>query len=161
MAEHGFTTTFTVEQTAAEVYDAVTDVRSWWSEDVEGTTDRPGAEFDYHYQDLHRTRIRVTEAVPGRKVSWLVLENHFSFVQDQSEWEGTTVTFDITERDGRTELRFTHHGLVPDFECFDVCANAWGFYVDSSLRGRITTGEGTPNSGDRNGVPAPAAAVTR
>ncbi|GAB2957903.1 SRPBCC family protein [Saccharothrix stipae] len=161
MAEHGFTTTFTVEQTAAEVYDAVTDVRSWWSEDIEGATDRPGAEFDYHYQDLHRTRIRVTDAVPGRKVAWLVLENHFSFVQDQAEWEGTAVTFDITERDGRTELRFTHHGLVPDFECFDVCANAWSFYVGSSLRGRITTGEGAPNSGDRNGVPAPAAAVTR
>jgi uncharacterized protein YndB with AHSA1/START domain len=153
----GFTTTFTVDKPAAAVFDAVNDVRGWWSEEVEGPTDRPGAEFDYHFRDVHRCRIRVTEAVPGRKVSWLVLENHFDFISDQAEWVGTTVTFDLAERDGRTEVRFTHHGLVPDYECFDVCANAWSFYVNTSLPSLITTGAGLPNSDGQARVPEESA----
>ncbi|MCE6997455.1 SRPBCC domain-containing protein [Saccharothrix sp. S26] len=153
MTDQGFTAGFTVDKSATEVFHAILDVRGWWSEEVEGPTGRPGDEFDYHFRDVHRCRIRVTEAVPGRTVSWLVLENHFDFIADQSEWVGTTVTFDITERDGRTEVRFTHHGLVPDHECFDVCANAWTFYVTTSLPSLITTGEGQPNSDGHARVP--------
>jgi hypothetical protein len=43
-----------------------------------------------------------------------------------------------------TEVRFTHAGLVPEYECFDVCSNAWGFFIGDSLRNLITTGDGTP-----------------
>ncbi|MFJ6673521.1 SRPBCC domain-containing protein [Actinosynnema sp. NPDC091369] len=153
MTDQGFTTAFTVDKSPEEVFDAVVDVRGWWSEEVEGPTDHPGAEFDYHFRDVHRCRIRVTEAVPGRKVSWLVLENHFDFTSDQTEWVGTTVTFDIAERADGTEVRFTHHGLVPAYECFDVCANAWGFYVTTSLPSLITTGAGLPNSDGQARVP--------
>jgi hypothetical protein len=87
----------------------------------------------------------VTEADPGRRISWLVLDNHFAFTEDQTEWTGTTVTFDIAEEGGRTEVRFTHQGLTPACECFEVCSTAWGFFVNSSLRSLITTGEGRPN----------------
>jgi uncharacterized protein YndB with AHSA1/START domain len=141
----GFSSTFVVDQTPARAYAAILDVRGWWSEEIDGPTDRVGAEFDYHYDDVHRCRIRVTEAVPGRSVSWLVLENHFDFTADKTEWVGTTMTFDIRERDGKTEVRFTHHGLVSAYECFDVCTNAWGFYINGSLRSLIETGEGQPN----------------
>ncbi|MFE6613967.1 SRPBCC domain-containing protein [Amycolatopsis sp. NPDC057786] len=136
-----FTTSFTVDQTPQQVFDAFNDVRGWWSEDVEYT----GDEFEYHYEEVHRCRIRITESVPGRKVSWLVLENHFDFTRDETEWVGTTITFEIAEKDGKTEARFTHHGLVPECECFDVCHKAWTFYVGTSLRQLITTGEGQPN----------------
>ncbi|MGW4831399.1 SRPBCC family protein [Amycolatopsis japonica] len=136
-----FTTSFTVDRTPQQVYDAFTDVRRWWSEEIEHT----GDEFEYHYEAVHRCRIRITESVPGRKVSWLVLENHFDFTRDETEWVGTTITFEIEEKDGKTEARFTHHGLVPEYECFDVCHKAWTFYVGTSLRDLITTGEGQPN----------------
>ncbi|ANN17526.1 ATPase [Amycolatopsis orientalis] len=136
-----FTTSFTVDQTPRQVYDAFTDVRGWWSEEIVHT----GDEFEYHYEELHHCRVRITESVPGRKVSWLVLENHFDFTRDDTEWVGTTITFEITEKDGKTEARFTHHGLVPEYECFEVCHKAWTFYVGTSLRALITTGEGQPN----------------
>ncbi|WP_410650434.1 SRPBCC family protein [Amycolatopsis sp. cmx-4-54] len=136
-----FTTSFTVDQTPQEVFDAFTDVRRWWSEEVVHS----GDEFEYHYEEVHRCRIRITESVPRRKVSWLVLENHFDFTRDETEWIGTTITFEIAEKDGKTEARFTHHGLVPEYECFDVCHKAWTFYVGTSLRELITTGEGRPN----------------
>jgi hypothetical protein len=35
--------------------------------------------------------------------------------------------------------------LVPEFECFGQCSNAWGYYINTSLRNLITTGRGHPN----------------
>jgi uncharacterized protein YndB with AHSA1/START domain len=145
MIDHAFTTSFAVDQTPAEAFDAITNVRGWWSEEIDGRTDQLGAEFTYRNEDVHRCRIRVTEAVPGRKVSWLVLDNHFNFTEDETEWTGTTISFDIAEKDGQTEVRFIHQGLVPAYECFEVCSTAWGFYVNSSLQSLIITGEGQPN----------------
>jgi hypothetical protein len=76
-----------------------------------------------------------------------VLDNYFDFVQDQDqdEWKDTQVVFDISETDQGTEVHFTHIGLVPQLECFDVCSNAWSGYLDGSLRDLILTGLGRPN----------------
>ena len=141
-----YTTTYEVEQTPRQVFDAVTDVRGWWSGRVEGGTTEVGDEFTYEVPTIHFTKMRVTESVPGEKVTWLVLDSWLKFTEIKDEWTGTTITFDITERDGRTQLRFTHDGLVPAYECYDLCTNAWSGYINGSLRDLITTGAGQPNS---------------
>ncbi len=153
MTDQSFTTTFTVDQTPQQVFDAISNVRGWWSEQVEGGTATAGDEFTYHYEDVHSCRIRVTEAVPGRKLSWLVLDNHFDFIEDRTEWIGTTMDFDITDHDGRTQVTFTHRGLVPEYECFEACSMSWSFYVGTSLAKLITTGQGQPNVEGRLNVP--------
>lgn len=128
------------------MFDAINNVAGWWSQEVVGATERVGGQFEYHYQDAHRCTLRVTQLIPGRKVAWHVENNHFNFVQDQDEWKDTDIVFDITETSGGTEVRFTHVGLAPQFECYDVCSNAWGGYIDGSLRKLILTGQGQPNS---------------
>jgi hypothetical protein len=155
-----YSTTFTVDRTPQEAFDAITDVRGWWSEEVEGVTDRVGGEFDHHYKDVHRCRIRVTELVPGRKVVWRVLDNYFDFIDDQSEWKDTEVVFEISETDGGAEVRFTHVGLVPQYDCYDVCSNAWAGYISGSLRNLINTGEGQPNRREDGDAPAHQEAAT-
>ena len=145
MKNKSFTTAFLVSQTPEEVFDAVNDVRGWWSGEIDGPTDRLGAEFTYRYRDLHRSTQRITEWVPGRKVVWRVLDGQLNFVKDKTEWKGTDVVFEITRKGDKTELRFTHVGLVPAFECYGDCSGAWGFYVNDSLRSLITTGKGLPN----------------
>ncbi len=145
MANHDFTTSFTVDQTLEEVFKAINDVRGWWSEDIQGATDRLGAEFTYHYQDVHRCRMKITEFVPGEKVVWRVLDNYFNFTKDKSEWKDTEIVFEVASKGSKTEVRFAHLGLVPEYECFDVCSNAWGSYINGSLRSLITTGAGRPN----------------
>lgn len=136
---------FLVDNAPEEVFEAINNVRGWWSQAIEGDTDRLGAAFNYHYQDVHRASFKITEFVPGKKVVWHVLDNHFNFIKDKNEWIGTDVVFEIEPKGDQTEVRFTHVGLVPDYECYDVCANAWGGYITSSLRNLITTGEGQPN----------------
>jgi uncharacterized protein YndB with AHSA1/START domain len=140
-----FTATFSVDQAPEEVFRAINNVRGWWSEDIEGGTERPGDEFTYRYQDAHWCRIKVTEAVAGERVTWRVLDNYFDFTQDNTEWKDSEIRFELVPRDGRTEVRFAHIGLVPEQECFDLCSNSWGFYLRTSLRALIRTGRGLPN----------------
>lgn len=153
MSGPDFTTTFVVNQAPASVFAAITNVRGWWSEDIDGRTDELG-EFTYRHRDLHRCRIQVADLRPGTAVVWRVLENYFQFTRNPAEWTGTEIRFDIGSTDGGTEVRFTHVGLVPQEECFDICSNAWSTYIDGSLRALIETGRGRPNQKSETGQPA-------
>jgi uncharacterized protein YndB with AHSA1/START domain len=142
MVTQSFQSTFLVTQSPDEVFAAVTNPRKWWTGDIEGSTGRVGDEFSCRYEDIHYSKQKVTEVVPGRKVVWQVVESELSGPQDPSEWTGTEIIFEINERDGQSELRFSHLGLVPEFECFESCSSGWGFFINGSLRRLITTGEG-------------------
>lgn len=139
-----FTTAFTVDQTPEEAFTAICNVRGWWTGDIAGTSDRLGDEFTYRYEDLHMSRQRVTEFTPGQRLSWAVLDSRLSFVENSSEWTGTTISFEISRQGSQTEVRFTHHGLRPACQCFEGCSNAWSFYINDSLRSLISTGQGDP-----------------
>jgi hypothetical protein len=145
MSDVSFTTTFAVDQTPEEVFAAINNVRGWWSGELEGRTDELGAEFTYRYEDVHRSTQKITELIPGKRVAWHVLDGYLNFVQDRAEWTGTDIVFDVYTSGDKTHVRFAHIGLVPDSECFDSCSNAWGFYINGSLRDLITTGQGQPN----------------
>jgi uncharacterized protein YndB with AHSA1/START domain len=148
MSEQSFTTTLSVEATPDEVYAAVNDVRGWWSRDVDGSTDTVGATFAFRGnldgRNVHRARIEVTELVPGERVEWHVVDNWMAFIQDQSEWKDTRIVFEISPSGAGAQLRFSHLGLVPAYECYDVCFNAWTYFLQDSLRALITTGQGDP-----------------
>ncbi|TDW94965.1 uncharacterized protein YndB with AHSA1/START domain [Kribbella pratensis] len=143
---NSYTTSLIIAKTPREVFAAVLDPRSWWSEGIQGDTAKVGDEFRHRYQDVHFCRLRVTQVVPDKLVEWLVVENSFNFVADKTEWVGTTVSFEITEVQDGTELRFTHHGLVPEYECYDACSQGWNFYIGESLYGLVATGQGQPNA---------------
>lgn len=139
-----YTKTFTVEQTPEQVFAAINDVRGWWSNDIEGDTDRLGAVFTFRYKDLHRSVHEIAEMVPGKKVVWHIADADIAFVKDRSEWNGTDVEFAIRQKGTLTEVQFTHVGLVPKIECYGDCSGAWAFHLDS-LKKLIETGAGEPN----------------
>ena len=68
---------------------------------------------------------------------------HLDFTKDKAEWKGTKLVFDIAKKAGKTEIRFTHDGLVPELECYDACFNGWSTYV-GILRRFITEGKRQP-----------------
>jgi len=53
---------------------------------------------------------------------------------------------EITRKGNKSELRFTHIGLVPAFEYCGDCSGAWGFYIKDGLRSLITKSKGQPIS---------------
>ena len=146
MKNENFTATFSVDQTPKQAFDAINNVRGWWSGEVEGETDQVGAEFTYRYKDVHRTTQKITELVPGKKVVWHVTQSDLSFVKERDEWIGTDIIFDISSKNGKTEVRFTHVGLAPQIECYGNCSNAWGVLIKGNLRNLIATGKNQPDA---------------
>jgi len=146
MMKPNFTTTISVNKSPEEAFAAINNVRGWWSGAIEGDTDKLGAAFTYRYKDVHYSKQTVTEFIPGEKVVWHVLESQLNFVKDKNEWDGTDIVFEIAEKEGKTEVRFTHVGLVPEYECYGSCSNAWGTLVNNNLRKLITTGKRQPDT---------------
>ncbi|UVI35185.1 SRPBCC family protein [Brevibacterium spongiae] len=139
-----FTFTYEVPQSPNEVFDAVTNVRGWWSQRIDGATDRLG-EFVYTVPQIHTTRAEIIELIPGERVVWRILDNRFGASPDQvDEWAGTTVRFDIAPTTAGTRLTFTHVGLTSALDCYDGCAEGWTVNAHDSLHRLITTGKGNP-----------------
>jgi hypothetical protein len=148
MSNKNFTTKIVVSKTPEQVFNSVNNVRGWWSENIDGITNQLNAEFIYGYKDVHVSKMKIIEFVPGQKVVWLVLENHFNFTKDKNEWKGNKIIFEISPKGNQTELQFTQEGLVPEYECYNVCNDAWTSYIQGSLKNLIETGTGKPNSSE-------------
>jgi Activator of Hsp90 ATPase homolog 1-like protein len=145
MTTSDFTTVIEVEQSPQKVFNAINNVRGWWSEEIEGSTNKLNDEFNHHYKDVHRCQLKIVEIVPDKKVVWFVKDNYFKFTKDKTEWKGTKIVFVIDEKKGKTQLRFTHEGLTSAYECYDVCSDAWSRLIQQSLLSLIITGKGQPN----------------
>ena len=149
-----FTATITVDQKPEAAFHAIQNFRAWWSEEIEGNTDQLNEEFFYHYKDIHLCKIKLIEQVPDKKLVYLVTDNSFNFVKDKTEWIGTQLIFDLSGEGNKTKVQFTHEGLVPEYECYQVCEDAWTGYITKSLYNLITTGQGNPNHKDKDGFNA-------
>ncbi len=145
MKKQHFSTSILVDQSPLEVFNAINNVRGWWSEGIEGNTNKEEDEFIFQVKDVHFSKQRLTEVIPGKKVVWLVTDSELSFVKSKNEWTGTKIIFEISETGNQTKLVFTHEGLVPGVECYHACSPAWTEYIQHSLLSLISTGKGDPN----------------
>lgn len=145
MTTADFNTTFSVDETPNAVFNAINNVRGWWSENIDGGTAQLNDEFTYQFKDIHKCTMKLIEVIPDEKVVWLVLDNFFNFTKDKTEWTGTKIEFNISQKENKTQVYFVHKGLVPAYECYDICFDSWNGYIKKSLVSLITMGKGTPN----------------
>jgi hypothetical protein len=144
MAKQHYQISFTVDATPQGAFKNINDVTRWWTENIEGGSQKLNDEFTVRFGDVHYSKQKLVEVITDEKVTWLVTDSKLNFLKDRNEWTGTKISFQISRQDKKTKIIFTHVGLVPDIECYDACSNAWSGYVSGSLLKLITTGRGSP-----------------
>jgi hypothetical protein len=132
----GFSFSFQTSQSAEDVYKTLLDVRSWWTglfgEIIKGESSQLNDEFTFKAGNgAHYTKQKLMEAEPNQRIVWLVTESNLNFAKKTDEWTGTKIRFDISGQSGKTNVVFTHEGLVPKFECYNGCAGAWTQYLEN------------------------------
>jgi uncharacterized protein YndB with AHSA1/START domain len=107
----------------------------WWAKQ---TTARPEVGFVniFSFGDF-RNEMKVTQLLPNKKVVW-------ECITSIEEWVGTSLIFDLEEKDGQTLLRFTHSGWNEVTDVFAGCTYDWARFM-ASLKSLCETGKGTPS----------------
>jgi hypothetical protein len=95
---------------------------------------------------MHRSKIKITELIPGKKVVWLVLDNYFKFTKDKTEWKGTKMILTFMKRAAKHRSALRMRDWCRHTNATMFAKSAWSTYIQNSLRNLIATGKGQPNS---------------
>lgn len=115
-----------------EAFEGISQVNQWWAKNFEGRAEKLNDVFTVRFGDTFVT-FEVTESTPGKKIAWHVTDCHLPWLNDKTEWNGTTVVFDICPLGNETRVTMTHIGLVPEVECFTMCEAGWNKHFKGSL----------------------------
>ena len=137
-----YNTSIVVDKFAEFVFNDINQVNEWWQGEIKGDTREVNDEFTYQMGDVHFSKQKVIESLPGKKVVWLDTDSEINFVTDKKEWVDTKIVFEISPEGDKTRLTFTHQGLVPAIECYGGCSGAWESLIEKSLFSYIQTGKG-------------------
>ena len=145
MTQQNYTCSITANITAQEAFKSITRVSDWWSQNIEGRSEKLTDVFTIQFVFGDSFVIKIIEAVPDKKIMWLVTDCNLTWLKDSKEWKGTKMRFDISTDKHSTKIDFTHIGLVPEIECYNGCSKAWNQYLKESLFKLITEGKGQPD----------------
>ena len=144
MKKEDYNATLVVSQSANEVFKSINSVSKWWTENLEGDSENLNGVFTADFGGGNFVTHKLIEVIPNKKVVWLVTDCYLSWLKDKTEWTNTKMSFEISTKDNSTQMSFTHVGLVPEVECYDMCVKGWDQYVKGSLLKLITEGNGQP-----------------
>lgn len=121
------------------VYQALTTqegLSSWWTR---RTIAKPEVGFlnEFRFGELYHNKMRVTELIPNKRVSWICESG-------DKEWIGTGLSFELRKEKDHTILRFAHREWREATEFYESCNYHWGYYL-RSVKLLCETGKGTPH----------------
>lgn len=121
------------------------EINKWWGK-TDNSTSKIGDEFSIFFGETE-WRFRVKEYLPFEKITWHCIRAnhaHGKMADIKEEWLNSEVNWNFIDNHGKTKISFVHIGLVPELNCFDVCKSGWDYFISTSLKNYLDTGEGNP-----------------
>jgi uncharacterized protein YndB with AHSA1/START domain len=130
----------TIEATPENVFHALTlpdGITGWWSNHVTAEP-KVGSLTEVRFENGGIFKMEITDLEVGKKVQWRVrLSPH--------NWEGSTITWDLTPISKGTRLLFGQHDLTVGDTGYSIEETRAGWeYFLGSLKSYLETGKGTP-----------------
>ncbi len=115
MADRKYTTVtysvaIEVTKSPNEFFHSLVDLTKWWPEIFIGENLKLNSEFVLKSGEGHYSKNKVIEFVPEKKVVWQVKESRRK--EDNFDWTGTKMIFELKPGAGNTEIKFTYDGVV-------------------------------------------------
>ena len=126
-----------------EAFDNINHVSAWWTENIEGRSEKLNDIFTVHFGETFVT-FKIIETAPYKKITWFVTDCNLHWLKDKKEWNNTKISWEISAENSSTKIDMTHIGLVPGIECYNDCEKGWDHYILDSLFKLITTHKGIP-----------------
>ena len=136
-----------IKGTKEAIFEALTlHIDKWWGE-IDMPINRLGNVFKVSFGEAFWV-FKVIEIQKNWMITWECVESnqvHAGLKGIKEEWLGTKLHWNITSKDEQiATVDFLHQGLVPSFNCYEVCVSAWDFFITESLRSFIEEGVGKP-----------------
>ena len=150
-----YSTELIIKASRSKVFSALTTeegLRSWWTNTckVDSTVGKE-SRFEFVFDDGITYNVMLNEIVnPNEKLVWKCIEQYHPTKPDgkkfknPNEWVDSRIIFILSEESGNTKLNFTHEGLTPKLECYDVCNDGWNHFLHDSLKPYLEEGLGNP-----------------
>ena len=84
MKKQDYTTTITVNATAQKAFNSINSVSKWWTENLEGSSQKLNDEFTVRFGETFIT-IKIVELIPDKKILWHVIDCYKHWLKDKKE----------------------------------------------------------------------------
>ena len=127
-----------IKTSPVKVYEAITTksgISCWWTNQTE-IGNKVSDINVFNFGEKYHNEMKIKDLQPNKRVVWECIEG-------DKEWIGTSIIFELEEKNGNTILRFTHGNWREETDFFASCNYNWGYYM-KSLANYCENGEGTP-----------------
>ncbi|MCP4441619.1 MAG: hypothetical protein GY810_22145 [Aureispira sp.] len=140
--EENYSKEFFITKDSNIVHQAISEeTNKWWTSKIDEKEDVLHLKFGDTYKVIKRKEL----IAPTIVLEWEVLDAFIAHdaISKKGEWKGTKIKWEIKKAEKGCIVSFSHQGLIPDFECYEMCVKGWGFYLDSLIQ-YLETGVGNP-----------------
>ena len=136
--------TFEYKCESERLYQAIarpTDVAKWWTDDV--TFDQKASSIaTFRWRKFGwAVQMRLKRLEPNSMIEWECISSN---MQNTDAWQGSKLTFQITQTAGKTTRLAFLHDDYKSSPCYDECNAGWAFVLGNSLKSYIENGTGKP-----------------
>ncbi len=122
----------------AEVYEALTTEKGLGEVWTKNLKVKPELGFvnEFDFKDNYATKMKIVALEENRRIEW-------ECIATDPEWVGTTVSFELEEKNGVTSVWFGHRKWQALTEFYRTCNYNWAMFL-YSLKSYCEDGKGMP-----------------